>query len=192
MTKVRKQLSIDWKTRKYLFNALDLAMLKSTLKGKTISATAIDTMLAQAELSKKEVPILVDYLDVMVKHIKGVSKTLLYTIGSYSNLLTGTKYEPIQFHIMCNSELLRPSVARYTYPTDIPIIPCLLLKDTVIDGGRYEKRLQYAITYFSYEKDPRGTLLINNSSDEVKSRIRNNIVKTIESNTKLLEELLNE
>jgi len=184
-TKPRKRGGIDWKSQKYAFNYMELALLKSSLKGKVIPATAIVTMLDQI-YTTKDTSIVIDYLDVMIEHVKEVTITLVRAVSNYPTTFKDSKYAVLNLYDMRIPGAPYPVEVSNTYSSDIPIIQCLLIGTT---DTRYIIRLQYVITHLNCIKDPRAKLLINNSSKIQIHKIKDKIQIQSEINTKLLEVL---
>jgi len=128
-----KSKQTTFSNREYMFNALDLELLRSTLSTvKFIPATTITTMLDQAINKSVTTALIERYLDLMVTKLKSVPKSLLFALDDYHTL--PDKYNPVsayelvdigkQHNILIDYELAE------TYSTDTPFIPAFPIVTT--------------------------------------------------------------
>ncbi len=111
--------------RKYMFNALDLELLRSTLSTmKHIPATTITSMLSQALDQLVSTALIEQYLDLMIANLKFIPKSLAFTLELHADALG--KYSAVsvyqllelgrKFGVPINEQL------SYTSSTDTPFI----------------------------------------------------------------------
>ncbi len=138
-------------TRKYLFNALDLEMLKATLStAKHIPATAITAMLAQTT-PDTSTALLEQYLDLLISKLKVIPKSLFFTLGGKYDM--PVKYESISAYTLGDlatkhSVFLSHELAT-SYSTDTPFIPTLPI---ITDDERTLTRILNVIQILTVSK----------------------------------------